>query len=312
MALPARLDEAAGVASTSTRTRAHAGSAHRSGTQSPPSCPTASKLLGSHARVATATAEGLAVVADVWRSFSPAPTTHRSETRERTRLTLERLREGDLMEESVTEQDLRLITRSWTFPLHGVDLRRIDVDPKHLRDVRDHSLRLGGKQRVWGGVRQGHVFFPIWWDPEHTVCPRRRREARRTRGLPARAPRGCLSRALRRRDDHEVPGDGVDDDEADDAADTEPGGPEPVRDVVLGEPLEPDLQRFHGRTVGSGRRAGQPNDERGGPSARSGATVLSRLTRSRRSSARPAPGAVGVRLRVRCRPRRATATTSAH
>jgi hypothetical protein len=32
------------------------------------------------------------------------------------------------------------------------------------------ELRLSGKRRVWG-TRVEHVFYLIWWDPEHTVCP---------------------------------------------------------------------------------------------------------------------------------------------
>ena len=36
------------------------------------------------------------------------------------------------------------------------------------------ELRLAGKQRIWGH-REGHVFYLMWWDPEHTVCPTSRR-----------------------------------------------------------------------------------------------------------------------------------------
>jgi hypothetical protein len=32
------------------------------------------------------------------------------------------------------------------------------------------ELRVSGQQRVWG-ARQGHVFYLLWWDAEHTVCP---------------------------------------------------------------------------------------------------------------------------------------------
>ncbi|OKH29650.1 hypothetical protein NIES2101_43170 [Calothrix sp. HK-06] len=32
------------------------------------------------------------------------------------------------------------------------------------------SLRLTGKQRVWGILDQG-VMTLLWWDPEHDVCP---------------------------------------------------------------------------------------------------------------------------------------------
>jgi hypothetical protein len=32
------------------------------------------------------------------------------------------------------------------------------------------ELRLSGKRRVWG-TRLEHIFYLIWWDPDHTVCP---------------------------------------------------------------------------------------------------------------------------------------------
>jgi hypothetical protein len=32
------------------------------------------------------------------------------------------------------------------------------------------SLRLSGKQRVWG-ILQAGVLGLLWWDPEHEVCP---------------------------------------------------------------------------------------------------------------------------------------------
>lgn len=41
-------------------------------------------------------------------------------------------------------------------------------------ELDDHDalweLRLAGAPRVWG-LRSAHVFYPVWWDPEHTVCP---------------------------------------------------------------------------------------------------------------------------------------------
>ncbi len=36
------------------------------------------------------------------------------------------------------------------------------------------SLRLAGKQRVWG-IRLEHRFQVMWWDPNHTVWPTTRR-----------------------------------------------------------------------------------------------------------------------------------------
>ncbi len=32
------------------------------------------------------------------------------------------------------------------------------------------SLRLSGKERVWG-IRQGAALLVLWWDPDHRVCP---------------------------------------------------------------------------------------------------------------------------------------------
>lgn len=32
------------------------------------------------------------------------------------------------------------------------------------------ELRLGGKQRLFG-LLDGHCFYPVWWDPEHQICP---------------------------------------------------------------------------------------------------------------------------------------------
>jgi hypothetical protein len=34
------------------------------------------------------------------------------------------------------------------------------------------SLRLSGKQRVWGILSEG-VAALLWWDPDHRICPSR-------------------------------------------------------------------------------------------------------------------------------------------
>jgi hypothetical protein len=36
------------------------------------------------------------------------------------------------------------------------------------------ELKVSGKPRVWG-LRSGHVFYPVWWDPEHSVCPSKKK-----------------------------------------------------------------------------------------------------------------------------------------
>jgi len=32
------------------------------------------------------------------------------------------------------------------------------------------ELRVSGQERIWGH-RDDHVFYPVWWDPLHGVCP---------------------------------------------------------------------------------------------------------------------------------------------
>lgn len=40
-----------------------------------------------------------------------------------------------------------------------------------LEDVEQlFSLRISGKERVWGVLTQG-VLEVLWWDPKHEVCP---------------------------------------------------------------------------------------------------------------------------------------------
>ncbi len=47
---------------------------------------------------------------------------------------------------------------------------------KRLRDLslddfeRLVSLRLTGRQRVWG-IKTNNIFKILWWDPDHKVCP---------------------------------------------------------------------------------------------------------------------------------------------
>jgi hypothetical protein len=50
-------------------------------------------------------------------------------------------------------------------PMAVKELKREAPDIDHL-----HSLRLSGRQRVWGILSEG-VFHVLWWDPNHQVCP---------------------------------------------------------------------------------------------------------------------------------------------
>jgi hypothetical protein len=60
---------------------------------------------------------------------------------------------------------------------HFVDVDALCAEAKsRLNEInKDHlerlfSLRLTGKQRVWG-YREGAILMVLWWDPEHAVGP---------------------------------------------------------------------------------------------------------------------------------------------
>ncbi len=36
------------------------------------------------------------------------------------------------------------------------------------------ELRVSGKERIWG-LRERHIFYVLWWDPGHEVCPSNKR-----------------------------------------------------------------------------------------------------------------------------------------
>ncbi|MEE9403365.1 MAG: hypothetical protein V3V20_00600 [Algisphaera sp.] len=36
------------------------------------------------------------------------------------------------------------------------------------------SLRLSGTQRLFG-IRSNHLFYALWWDPNHQVCPSKKK-----------------------------------------------------------------------------------------------------------------------------------------
>jgi hypothetical protein len=45
------------------------------------------------------------------------------------------------------------------------------LEEKNIVDIDElFSLRLSGKQRVWGILEQG-ILNLLWWDPNHQVCP---------------------------------------------------------------------------------------------------------------------------------------------
>lgn len=49
------------------------------------------------------------------------------------------------------------------------------LDELNMNDIDQlHSLRLSGKERVWGVLDQG-IFNLLWWDPQHLVCPSKKK-----------------------------------------------------------------------------------------------------------------------------------------
>jgi len=64
---------------------------------------------------------------------------------------------------------------------HFVDLDKCSREARkrlkeiELDDIEQlFSLRMNGKKRILGR-RQGSILYLLWWDPEHQVCPSRRR-----------------------------------------------------------------------------------------------------------------------------------------
>lgn len=60
---------------------------------------------------------------------------------------------------------------------HSIKREKLCSDAqKRLRDLKldDNdefiSLRLTGKQRIWG-IKQHNVLLLLWWDPNHKICP---------------------------------------------------------------------------------------------------------------------------------------------
>jgi len=53
-------------------------------------------------------------------------------------------------------------------PNPSVPKRLLEI---HLDDIDElFSLRLSGKERVWG-ILEGHILKILWWDPNHEVWP---------------------------------------------------------------------------------------------------------------------------------------------
>lgn len=73
--------------------------------------------------------------------------------------------------QKLTWQDLR---NNGSHPVDRTDLcpeaqkRLILLQKEDLDQL--FSLRLTGRKRIWG-IKEGNIFWILWWDPYHQVCP---------------------------------------------------------------------------------------------------------------------------------------------
>ena len=75
--------------------------------------------------------------------------------------------------ESMTWVQIMSNTGSHTVGAEGIIKKaRQRLTARNLDEWADHltSLRMSGKERLWGFLRAG-VFHALWWDPEHEVFP---------------------------------------------------------------------------------------------------------------------------------------------
>src|SRR5207244_12405033 len=81
-----------------------------------------------------ATTAGLEVVAGVWRDFEPSGQRWNA-IKSRNLETVTRLNDANLSNSQFTQRDADRIVRDWTFPLHSMDMNKIDIDLEDLRKV---------------------------------------------------------------------------------------------------------------------------------------------------------------------------------
>ena len=104
---------------------------------------TARSLVTAQAlhRVGLTTPAGLSIVADVWRSFRPKPSTTFPELSRKITETLERVIERELNLESDLDALVRTVISHWPFPLWSLDLTIADTPtPEDLRKYRSKYI----------------------------------------------------------------------------------------------------------------------------------------------------------------------------
>lgn len=75
-------------------------------------------------RANIATVSGLRIIADIWRSFNPTPTTHVSELTDRNHLTVNTLHECGILDNNKLEEGDEVALLTWSFPLWSIEVRK--------------------------------------------------------------------------------------------------------------------------------------------------------------------------------------------
>jgi len=101
-----------------------------------PDPPAAVRLMASLASLGCCRPGAPRVLWDVWRGFTPEADTHWHEVEQLVEQTIEQFKARGLVEDSFNQHDYRVILASWTFPLYGVEIKQIDIDPTSLAERR--------------------------------------------------------------------------------------------------------------------------------------------------------------------------------
>jgi hypothetical protein len=91
------------------------------------------ELVLAMSRAGFASIDVLSAIADLWRSFQPVPEMHWSDCRELNCETIEHV-PTDVVDDTLSDDDVSRIINTWPFPMYELDLRKIDVDLNELRE----------------------------------------------------------------------------------------------------------------------------------------------------------------------------------
>jgi len=102
--------------------------------------PNAVSLMSSLMALGCNSPRALPLVASIWQGFTPKPNTPWTEVRPRIERTIQELRDHGLVTVTLTENDVRLVLAAWPFPLHSVDLEKMEIDVSALDERRGRFL----------------------------------------------------------------------------------------------------------------------------------------------------------------------------